>query len=463
MVGERAVVAPASWGWVTLGRMDAVSTARPAERGTAPETRPGRWRRPAARRAARHAARLVSRLTGAPWWVQVVVAFLAVRAVSALLLIRAAQDQAWFPGVTAPSPDHIDLRLSWDAQWYQRIAEDGYPSTLPLGADGRVEQNPWAFSPAFPMLVRAVTALTGTSFAAVAPWLALAASTAAAVVLARLLRDTLPAPTAGPVSLAAVTVWAAWPAAPVLQMAYTEGLSMLVLAGVLLMLVRERWWAAGALTIVLGLTRPMAAPVTAVVITAVWLRWRSRGRRPITRAEAVGLVGVVGASGAAGLVWPTVAWWGTGQRDAYTATMAAWRTGGVVEPLQPWLRTLRWAVDHPSSITVVPTIAILVALGLSLVLLVPGAAPALDLRLRVWCGAYTGYLLLVVDGTTSTVRYLTPLVPVAVLLIGAARGLPAWRRRHTVLTAGWVVAGIAAQAVWIWWIVVLAPPDFYPP
>lgn len=422
-----------------------------------------RDRGPRGRRPPAVVTRLTARWGALPWWGRTVLLFLAVRAVSALLLARAAQDQAWFPGVTAPAPDDIDLRLSWDAQWYQRIATDGYPDTLPLDAEGRVAQNPWAFSPVFPLLARAVAALTGTSFATVAPWLALAAATAAAVVLVRLLLDTLPAPTAEPVALAAVTVWAAWPASPSLQMAYTEGPGMLVLAGVLLLLVRERWWAAGLLAVLLGLTRPMALPVTAVVLVAVGWRWRERGRRPIRRREGLALLGVVGLSGLAGVLWPLVAWWGTGRREAYADTMAAWRTGGEVQPLEPWLRTLRWAVEYPSSITVVPTIALAVALTLSLVLLVPGAAPAVDVRLRVWCAAYTGYLLLVVDGTTSTVRYLTPLVPLAVLLLGAARGLPAWRRRHTLLTAGWVVAGVVGQAAWIWWIVVLAPPDFYPP
>ncbi|MEK8228380.1 hypothetical protein NKG05_23530 [Oerskovia sp. M15] len=38
----------------------------------------------------------------------------------------------------------------WDASWYRQIAESGYPSELPVGADGRVQQNVWAFYPCFP-------------------------------------------------------------------------------------------------------------------------------------------------------------------------------------------------------------------------------------------------------------------------------------------------------------------------
>src|ERR1044071_5739348 len=74
--------------------------------------------------------------------VRVVVAYLALRLVSGLLLAQAAEQQVWFPGITGPSEDDVDLSMSWDAQWYLRIAEDGYPADLPVGDDGRVQQNP---------------------------------------------------------------------------------------------------------------------------------------------------------------------------------------------------------------------------------------------------------------------------------------------------------------------------------
>ena len=79
-------------------------------------------------------------------WVQVVVLYLGLRVVSALLLARAAQEQVWFPAVTGPSAGDIDLAVSWDAKWYERIAAGGYPDELPVGEDGRVQQNPWAFT-----------------------------------------------------------------------------------------------------------------------------------------------------------------------------------------------------------------------------------------------------------------------------------------------------------------------------
>ncbi len=59
--------------------------------------------------------------------VRVVVAYLGLRLVSGLLLAQASDQQVWFPGITGPSEDDVDLALSWDAQWYQRIAERRLP------------------------------------------------------------------------------------------------------------------------------------------------------------------------------------------------------------------------------------------------------------------------------------------------------------------------------------------------
>jgi uncharacterized membrane protein len=44
----------------------------------------------------------------------------------------------------------------WDAQWYWYIAVYGYPTTLPLGADGHVTQNSWAFLPVYPWVSQVV-------------------------------------------------------------------------------------------------------------------------------------------------------------------------------------------------------------------------------------------------------------------------------------------------------------------
>ena len=68
----------------------------------------------------------------------------------------------------------------------------------------------------------------------------------------------------------------------------------------------------------------------------------------------------------------------------------------------------------------------------------------------MWSVAYAFYLLAVVNGTTSIFRYLVPLFPLAIVLVGAhrRRTSPWWRWRTTF----WIVAGIVGQVGWIWWL-----------
>jgi hypothetical protein len=398
-----------------------------------------------------------------PLWAQVTALYLAIRVVSGVLLALAAQDQVWFPAVTGPAEGDIDLALSWDAKWYERIATEGYPDELPVGDDGRVRQNPWAFYPLFPYAIRFVSWASTLEFATVAPLLALVAGLGAAILMARLVVETSPydvGSRVGP-ALAVVAVWAAQPAAPVLQMAYTESFSMLLLVAFLLLLVRGSWVGCGLTALLLGLTRPIALPLSVVVLVAVWLRWRERETRPVGVGERLGIGVAVVATGISGIMWTTLAWAGTGQRDAYPTTMTAWRGEAAIDPIEPWRRTIEWAWEQRTPETVVPALSMVLALVLSLVLLVPRLAPAIDVRLRVWAVAYAVYLLAVVDGNTSIVRYLVPLFPVAAVLVGAHRmSLSRWWRWRT---AFWVLAGFVGQVGWIWWLVVFEPPSDFPP
>ncbi|MGA8847184.1 MAG: hypothetical protein WB471_11280 [Nocardioides sp.] len=398
-----------------------------------------------------------------PLWAKVTALYLGLRLVSEVLLVQAAQEQVWFPAVTGPDPDDIDLAVSWDAKWYERIATEGYPSQLPLGEDGRVQQNPWAFYPLYPLSVRLVSWITHLDFATVAPLLALAAGLGTALLMATLLAETSPDPAdvrTGPV-LAAVAVWAALPASPVLQMAYTESFSMLLLVAFLLLLVRGSWVGCGLTALLLGLTRPIALPLAIVVLVAIWLRWRDRAARPIAPVELLRAAVALTATGLSGLLWTAIAWAGTGRSDAYPATMTAWRGADAINPVEPWRRAIELALSDHTRETVVPALSMVLALGLSIALILPRFAPAIDLRLRVWAAAYAVYLLAVVDGGTSIVRYLVPLFPLAIVLVGAHRHrLSRWWRWRT---AFWVAAGIVAQAGWIWWLVLFEPPTDVPP
>ena len=102
------------------------------------------------------------RLAMAPWWVKVLVIFVASRIVTTIILLVFAQLQqqnAW----TGAHPDYFSFAGIWDGNWYRIVGVSGYPSALPVSADGHVAQNAWAFLPAYPYLVAAITAVTGSS------------------------------------------------------------------------------------------------------------------------------------------------------------------------------------------------------------------------------------------------------------------------------------------------------------
>jgi hypothetical protein len=385
--------------------------------------------------------------------------YLALRAVTVAIILLAVDDQVPVDSWTGPNVDYFDMTVLWDGSWYRTVAEDGYPVPLPLDpTSGRPSQNAWAFYPLYPLLARGLMGLTGLSFPVVASTLALVCGLGAAVVMAGLLAERV----GSRVALAAVAVWAAFPAAVSLQLSYTESLAMLVLCGFLWAVTRQRWAVAAGLALVLGMTRPIALPLLVVVVVALLARWNGRRERPVGSREYLAGAWALAACGISGLAWPVIAWAVTGSPTAYTDTMAAWRAGGEIVPLKPWLWMSEWVFrDYALAATYGPVALALVVT--TIVVMVCGPwAKALGPELRAWCLAYPAYLGLVLDPFTSIFRYLLPLFPLLVVVLGGgwgdrpARLLP-WR------TAALVVAGIVGQAFWVFELLVFVPPSDYPP
>lgn len=386
----------------------------------------------------------------------VLLVYLACRLVTAVVLVVVAERQVPTGWNGDPVPDRVgywSFTTQWDGQWYQQIAEQGYPRALPVDALGVVQQNAWAFYPLFPLLARLAMELSGASFAVAGAVVASLLGAVAALALAVLLRERL-----GPLAaLLAVAVWACGPATATLQVAYTESAAMALLALVLLALTRERWWWAALLAVLLGLTRPIAVPLGVVVLVALWLRWRRRDRDPVTGAEAVaGLAALVGC-GVAGFLWPVLAWWVTGRRDAYEQTMGAWRAGHEITPFTPWVDMSRYVAGQtwgPVWLTVLVVLVLVMTLG-------PWAR-RLGPQLRAWSVAYPGYLLAVLDPFTSVFRYLIPLFPLCAVLLGVAgpRRHWGWVWARAVVLVG---AGVVAQWYWVDVLWRFVPPTDYPP
>ncbi len=407
--------------------------------------------------------------------------YFAARLFSAIVLYITGLHQVdvvWFENETG----YLRMTVLWDSFWYRQIVEDGYPAILPTDADsGRLWQNPWAFYPMFPMMTRFLMAVTGGGFALVGSTISLLFGAVAAVLMSILLRDKV-----GPrVALAAVAVWASMITSSMLQVAYTESLAMTMLCGVLLALTKERWLIAAGIALLTGLSRPIAIPLGVVALVCVYLRWRQRREKPIPGREYASMVTALGACGVSGLIWPLIVWAGTGDFKGYTKTMTAWRAYDDIQPFLPWwYSAIHWL---GSPIAAVVGLSVLVAFTFAMTL--GPWARALGPQMRAWCLAYPAYLFAVLDPTSSIYRYLIPLFPWVIVLLGAGWGRPGQDpleedvqgrssgahlaapqglRRLTKsklmwLMVVWIVIGMVAQVWWIWEIWQFTPPADDPP
>ena len=395
------------------------------------------------------------------WWVQVLGVWWGARALSAVVFLVVARTQEANPWTDA-APSYAQYTgLMWDASWYREIAESGYPTGLPRGADGQVTQSAWAFFPLFPTLARGVMAVTGASWEVVAPTLALLLGTLAALVVHRVLVAVVErGPLAGTdvgrrLPLAGVAVLGLAGAAPVLQVAYTESLALLVLAGVVWCLVEREYLLAAVLLPVLGLTRAVAMPVVVAVAVHAVVRYReARADGTALGARAWASMAAVAASAVtAGLLWPAVVGVRTGTVDAYTQVQSAWRGRGEVVPLIPWVDVARYFAGA----WWLPVLAVVA--GLAVLLVVTRPLRLLGPELWGWTAGYLAYLLVAIEPGTSLVRFLVLAFPIAPVLALLALRATRWRAALGMLLLGAAIS----QVVWVASVWRLVPPTGWPP
>jgi hypothetical protein len=390
-------------------------------------------------------AGLRRRFGGWPMWRQLLAVFVASRLVCGVIIELAAVVSQNPAGVGVLDPHYADMVTIWDGTWYRQVAEQGYPAGLPIGVDLGADYNAWAFFPLFPYLVRALMTL-GLPFAGAASVLNLVAGYAAVLLLHRLVE-----PAAGPdrrrLPLVAVALWCLAPAAPALQIAYTEALAALLLGAVLLLTLRRRYLAAVPCVLLLGLTRAVAAPLLVVLLWHLAQRWRARRSDPFGRGERIRLAALAGATAISAGLWPAIVGLATGIPDAFLQTQARWGQRPTDGPFLPWIT---WAWDAAG----VAGVGVLLGIVAVLVHLVLGRHAAwLPTELRVWAIAYPLYLLAVTRPITSMWRFLLldlPLAAIAASLV--VRG--GWVRRIALRTRIGLLAGGALVGL-IWWTTIL--------
>lgn len=387
-----------------------------------------------------------------PWWVQVSLMYVLARLVSACIFMAAAIHQGtnpWFP----PAPDYWNFITIWDGRWYQEAVDNGYPSVLPVDANGVVAENAWAFYALFPLLAKCLSVVTGLGTFPSLTVIAMVAGLAAVLVIYKLFREFAGRRTA---------MWGAifvstFPISPILQVPYAESLNLLLLATSLLLVVRRRYLAAIPAVVLMCLSRPAGVPFAAMVgFLLVWKLWQRFGpatqatrTAPVDGAKAestpslLSLAALVVASGLAALAWPAIAWAVTGDPAAYTRTETAWRGHDLV-PFKPWFDTGRMLFGP-----VLGVLAPFVVTALFVLAMMSKPVRALGTELRLWCACYMGYLLVFLHPQTSTFRLLLPLFPLA---LGAALLSKSKAYRGTV-----VVMFLLLQIVWVVWLWAWAP------
>lgn len=387
---------------------------------------------------ARGARRAAGRFKELPWWAQVLAVYAASRVTSFCILAAAALQQGvnpWLP----PMPDYWHFVQIWDSEWYGRVVENGYPSVLPRAATGEVKQNTWAFYPVFPLFVRVLGGIPGTTWEAWAQVVALLAGFAAAVVLYRLFCHRAEHSDA----LWGVALVAFFPISAILQIPYAESLGLLFLAWALLWILERRYLSAIPVVAVMALTRPVGVPFALMLGMLFLVRIARRGTVGTTRGELSRLFVLGIAAVASALAWPAVAWIVTGQPDAYTATETVWRGGGTLVPFLPWFDTGQYLFGPALGLA-----APFVLVALAALYFTSAHVRRIGLEMELWCVAYVVYLLAFLHPQTSTFRMMLPLFPLA---LAAARLSTSRAYRWVTL-----MLFVLLQIVWVVWLWVWA-------
>jgi hypothetical protein len=291
-------------------------------------------------------------------------------------------------------------------------------------------------------------AATGLSFEVAATTVSLVCGTLASVVLYRLVCRYATRFAA----FATCVCLSAFVSAPILQMAYTESIALLILALALTAWADEQWALLGTLGVLLSLTRPVAPALAAAMALHLYLRWRGRRESRIARQQLVKqLVAVIVIAGSAAL-WPAVAGAVTHRPRAYFETTQAWPAyshhsfgfgwvGGLVQK-QAWLLL---------------TVVVLVT-GINVLAHVRRQGAEWGPQLRAWGAVYPVYLLLATAPGPSLPRYLllaiTPMWP-----FPDARGSDEQGRPEVsaiLMLGGLVAVGLTLQYLWTMNIVAIS-------
>ncbi len=376
-----------------------------------------------------------------PLPLQVALVYVLARALTTTMMVLAALQSTSLSRFGA-DPGLADFVVGWDAQWYWLVAEEGYPSPLPLTASGDVAENAWAFMPVFAYVAK-IVGLPFGSWGAGAFVVSFAAGYGACLALHRLLRDRIGRRAA----LWSVVLFASGPLAAMFQVGYAESLFLLLLFLALDLTTRHRYVWLYALIPVMAFTRPGILAFALYLGLHGILRLVHRRRDPLARREVVHILALGALATVCGFAWQVIAGVVTGDAGAYLATELAWRRNWILGgaegfiPFEGWIQASQfWFAQWGLPQTGGPILLALLVLGAAAALLYAAPVRTLGADLRLWSASYLLYLLAVFFPQSSTFRLLLPLSP-----LWGAVAVP----RSRVWRIGALVAVLIAQWAWI--------------
>jgi hypothetical protein len=306
---------------------------------------------------------------------------------------------------------------TWDGRWYEKIADHGYPTSVPQGdftaGTGHRVQSEVAFFPLYPLLTRLVDPLIPGGPATAGLVLTLLGGAFATVLVWQLTAWVADRDTAN----RAAVLFCFSPGAFVLSLVYAEALMLALGAGCLLALLQRRWVAAGVLAALASATRPNAA---AFAVACVWAAGAAVWQRREWRALAAPVLAPLGMAAFFAFLW-----WHTGEPGIWFRVQAdGW--GEQVDFGQRNLSVawdfLRAPLDNPNRLVI----------GLSLVLVLACVGLLVKARLPGVLNVYalTSLALVLTSHINARPRFVFVAFPLVVALAKWAR-----RSAFTVLAA----------------------------
>ena len=332
-------------------------------------------------------------------------------------------------------PGYLGVVTNWDGQWFQAIATDGYQ--VPTGSESATERFTtmwtWAFPPGFPMVVRAVMAVTGLSFAWSMTVVNLVAGALAMVVWFRVLDRAGGRALATAGTLLACT----FVTAPLFQAAYSEALGMLFLGLALWAIQHHRYLLAIAPVSALAMTR-LITPVLAVVVAVqIVERVRREGFGALRGRRAVAPALLCAVAVGTTFLWSAIASVVLGHNEGFQRTSmlaGEYRFG--------------WFASAFKAAGATGLVLVLLIAGLLVLSTLSTLGSGWGLELRTWAIAYPWFLLTFTPMHTGILRYLL-LAPTLGLLVVGTPGPNGLSRARWCAVGLAAAAGLVCQFFWV--------------